>query len=101
MQRVRWGCVAMTAESASPSTGHHVLVQQRSRLGNRSVTAAVLMFVVGALLSGSSPIWDCSGLMAPIEIFKGVIRGCEQLKPSEEGTGFVHWVAHRSSSSGH
>jgi hypothetical protein len=28
----------------------------------------------------------------PTEIFEGVVYGCQQLQPSEEGRGFVHWV---------
>jgi hypothetical protein len=30
--------------------------------------------------------------VAPSEIFQGVVYGCQQLNPTEEGSGSIHWV---------
>ena len=35
---------------------------------------------------------DRDGTPAATEIFEGITYGCERLEPSEEGSGFVHWV---------
>ena len=34
----------------------------------------------------------CGGRTATTEIFEGITYGCERLEPSEEGSGFVHWM---------
>ena len=39
------------------------------------------------------PAWIRRGAKLPgTEIFKGITYGCERLEPSEEGSGFIHWV---------
>src|SRR5262245_38908442 len=48
-----------------------------------------LAFAIAALLSGGFTCW---GRPAAEEIFEGVTYGCKQMKPSEEGSGVVHWV---------
>jgi len=48
--------------------------------------------ILVAPLAGDSACWDRPGQRAATEIFEGITYGCEQLEPSEEGSGFVHWV---------
>ena len=52
--------------------------------------AALLAFFIGAPpLEGE---FTCSGRPAAAKIFEGITYGCEQLEPSEEASGVVHWV---------
>jgi Phosphodiester glycosidase len=51
--------------------------------------AALLAFSIGARLAGET---TCSGRPAAAEIFEGITYGCEQLEPSEDARGVVHWV---------
>ena len=52
----------------------------------------ILAVIPGAPLGGGSACWDCCGQPAATELFEGITYGCERLKPSEEGSGFLHWV---------
>jgi len=55
-----------------------------------ATSAAVV--VLAALSSGGSACLNGRGRPAPTEIFQGITYGCERLNPSEEGSGFIHWV---------
>jgi hypothetical protein len=41
---------------------------------------------------GGAPCLDRDGTPKLSEIFDGITYGCERLKPSAEGSGFVYWV---------
>jgi hypothetical protein len=47
---------------------------------------------LSVLLDRSSACWGSRGRPAPTQIFEGITYGCERLEPSDEGSGFVHWV---------
>ena len=56
------------------------------------VSGVVAVVVLDAPTGGGSPCLDRGGTPAATEIFEGITYGCERLEPSEEGSGFVHWV---------
>jgi len=57
-----------------------------------AVVCGIAAVILVAPLAGDSACWDRPGQRAATEIFEGITYGCEQLEPSEEGSGFVHWV---------
>src|SRR5215472_16325693 len=74
---------------------------QRMRLINLSLAShflsGALVLTIGVLLAFSigAPLegeFTCSGRPAAAKIFEGITYGCEQLVPSEEARGVVHWV---------
>ena len=57
------------------------------------VSGVVGVLVLGPPIRGGSPCLDRRGeTPAATEIFEGITYGCERLEPSEEGSGFIHWV---------
>ena len=56
------------------------------------VAVSILVSVAVMPLHYSFNPSNCSVQRASTEIFEGITYGCERLEPSEEGSGFVHWV---------
>ena len=55
------------------------------------LTLGIVALIPGApVVTGS--LCDSPGDQAGTEIFKGVTYGCERLKPTDEGSGFLHWA---------
>jgi Phosphodiester glycosidase len=50
------------------------------------------VILVGAWIMIGPASWLCRGAGAASEIFQGVTYGCEQLRPTEEGRGLIHWA---------
>jgi hypothetical protein len=58
------------------------------RAADQIVSGVVVISMV-AFLGGGLTCW---GRPAAVEIFHGIIYGCERLELGEEGSGVVHWV---------
>ena len=55
------------------------------------LTLGIVALIPGApVVTGS--LCDSPGDQAGTEIFKGVTYGCERLKSTDEGSGFLHWT---------
>ena len=47
---------------------------------------------LGGSTPGGAPCLDPARMSAGTEIFEGITYGCERLKPSDEGSGYVYWA---------
>jgi Phosphodiester glycosidase len=54
--------------------------------------ALAALVALASLVGGDAADWDRLGPQAATEIFEGITYGRELLEPTEEGSGFIHWV---------
>jgi hypothetical protein len=72
------------------SPSHQPLKRNVTGLAVATAAMALLGAIAGAFLFAAGG--GCAGSKQGTEIFQGMIYGCEQLTPSAEGSGAIHWV---------
>ena len=63
-----------------------------TRTGRRVIRGGLLLTVVAAAAVGGWFAYRYHGPTPPVEVYRGILYGCDRLADTDQGGGLVHWV---------